>query len=205
LTSTYNSGEYFFDSLGADTINVLASGDSGLSFQDSIVIRPDTLNTLPPGQLKKAGSVRGVIRLGENDDSRTVIILVFGTNTWAAPDDSIGNFSLTKMAEGTYHVRILTTTPDYSPLDIEFHITAGADSVLGDTIRLPFKGIPVVTGLKLEYDTMMQIVTLSWNTPTTGRAVKGYNVYRRRADSTSFDRREGRGRCLVPDRQGRPH
>jgi len=183
-TVTNDSGRYHMDSLAADTINVLASGDSGLSFQDSIIIEPDTLNTIPPGQLKKAGSVRGVIRLGDSDDSRTVIILVFGTNTWAAPDDSIGNFSLANMAEGTYHVRFLTTTPDYSPLDMELQIRAGVDSMLADTIRLPFKGIPVVTGLTLEYDTMKQIVTLRWNRADTG-LVQGYNVYRQHVDSGS--------------------
>jgi len=44
----------------------------------------------------------------------------------------------------------------------------------------------VVQGLRFAYDTLKQIVTLTWNRPTNGRAVKSYNIYRKRSDSASF-------------------
>jgi hypothetical protein len=52
---------------------------------------------------------------------------------------------------------------------------------LPDFIRLPLK-IPTPTGFKISYDTLKQIVTLSWNKADTTR-VKGYNVYRQRIDT----------------------
>jgi hypothetical protein len=50
---------------------------------------------------------------------------------------------------------------------------------------MEYTGIPVPKGLRIEYDTMKQIVTLYWNTPTSGRTVSSYNVYRRNVDSNT--------------------
>jgi hypothetical protein len=84
-----------------------------------------------------------------------------------------------------YKVRILTATPNYSVMDTSLNITAGKDSVLADTIRLQFKGIPVVTGLKISYNTLKQIVTLTWIKADTS-LVASYNVYRRNVDSNTI-------------------
>lgn len=159
-TITNDNGEYSFDSLPGGYYNIYGDGDIGLSYNDSILINEDTSNSIPPDTLECAGSLRGVIRLQPGDDSRTVIILVFGTKAWTAPVDSIGNFTLASMAEGTYHVRILTTLDDYDPLDTNLIITSGVIDTLPDTIYLPFTGIPTPQGLTLAYDTLKQIVTL---------------------------------------------
>jgi len=109
-----------------------------------------------------------------------------GTNTWSAPDDSTGTFGVTGMAEGTYRVRILTTLDAYVPKDTVLRVTAGKVDTLTHDIVLQYTGIPVPSGLKISYDTLKQIVTLSWNKPVTGRKVAGYGIYRKRQDSTSF-------------------
>jgi hypothetical protein len=174
---TNDTGGYTIDSMPVDTYNVFGVGDSGLSYLDSVVVKPDS-QAKPSDTLGAAGSVRGVIRLQPNHDSRTVFMLFMGTQTWVAPDDSVGNFRLANMAAGKYRVRILTVTPNYQVMDTSLSVTAGRDSVLPDTIRLRFTGIPVPTGVRLSYDTLRQIVTLTWSKADTN-LVASYNVYRR--------------------------
>ena len=181
-TFTNDSGGYSFDSLPEGFYNIFGEGDSGLSYNDSFFVLEDTVNVFPDDTLENPGTLRGVVRLQPGDDSRTVIILMFGTKTWEAPTDSIGNFALVNMAAGSYHVRFLTTLDDYDPLDTNLIIRSGMDDTLSDTLYLPYTGIPVPTGLTLSYDTLKQIVTLTWNKCDTN-LVKGYNIYRKQSDS----------------------
>ena len=185
-TVTNDSGIYRLDSVPAGTYNVLAAGSGNLAYQDSIGVKTDTLTQVPADTLKAPGGLRGLIRLQPGDDARTVFMLFMGTNTWAAPDDSTGTFGVANMAEGTYRVRLLTTLDAYVPKDTVLSVTAGKVDSLTHDIVLQYTGIPVVGGLKISYDTLKQIVTLSWNKPTTGRKIAGYNLYRKRSDSTSF-------------------
>jgi DNA-binding beta-propeller fold protein YncE len=147
-------------------------------------VKTDSTTLAPPCTLKAEGSIKGVVQLENNGNVNTVFILFMGTNTFVTPNDSIGNFTASNLAEGKYAVKILTTLPDYdSPMDTSFAITAGVDAVLPDTLRLRYTGIPVPQGLRIEYDTMKQIVSLIWNRPTTGVPLSGYNIYRKHQDS----------------------
>jgi hypothetical protein len=183
-TVTNDSGVYKMDSVPAGTYNVLAAGSGNLAYQDSITVKTDTQTQVPPDTLNAPGGLRGLIRLQPGDDARTVFLLFMGTNTWGTPDDSTGTFRITNMAEGTYRVRILTTLDAYVPKDTVLSVTAGKVDSLTHDIVLQYTGIPVVGGLKIRYDTLKQIVTLTWNKPTTGRKVAGYNIYRKYQDSS---------------------
>jgi hypothetical protein len=185
-TVTNDTGGYAIDSLAADTFNLLASSGSFLGYKDSIDVKSDTTTLAPPCTLKATGSVSGVVRLEPGDNSTNVYILFMGTNTFVTPNDSIGNFIAANLAEGRYKVKIITTLPDYDPMDTSFTITAGVDAVLPDTLRLHYTGIPVARGLRIVYDTMKQIVTLIWDKPTTGVPLSGYNIYRKHQDSTQI-------------------
>ncbi len=181
-TITDKNGNYSIDSLSKGQYNILYSGDSGVAFNDSVYIDGDSITEELSDTLKDPGSIYGVVRLRPNHNSKTVFILVFGTNTFTVPMDSIGNFSLTGIAEGEYNVTILTTIPDYNTLDTSFNIISGKNDTLSDTIRLDYHGIPIPTGLKIEYDTMKQIVTLTWDQADTS-LVKGYHISRKHSDS----------------------
>lgn len=182
-TMTNETGGFHFDSLPADTYNILGSGSSGLSFRDSIAVAESAATIYTNDTLHPAGSIRGVIRLRPGDDSRSVFIIVLGTMTLGAPDDSIGNFSLGSMAGGVYRVRLLSTLGTYRPMDTLIAIQAGKDLALSDTIWLQYTGIPVPQGFQADYDSMLQVVTLTWNRPVAGRAIKGYNIFRKHRDS----------------------
>jgi sugar lactone lactonase YvrE len=56
---------------------------------------------------------------------------------------------------------------------------------LPHNIVLQYTGIPVVSGLKISYDTLKQIVTLSWNKLDTA-LVKSFNIYRTNVDSNTI-------------------
>ena len=184
-TTTNDTGGFLLDSMPEGYYNILGAGDSGISFNDSVFIQGDTTTEDLSDTLGEPGTLRGVVALQPGDDSRTVFILVFGTQSWTTPADSIGNFTLANMAEGTYHVRILTTLDDYDPLDTNLTVFSGVDTTLEDTIYLPFTGIPIPQGLTLTYDTMKQIVTLTWNACDTN-LVKGYNIYRKHSGLTAY-------------------
>jgi hypothetical protein len=182
-TTTDDKGNYTAK-LDTGTYNVLAAGDSGVVYQDSITVVKDSTVHPPADTLKAPGGLRGRVRLQPGDDARTVFILFLGTNTWSTPDDSTGKFTVTNMAEGTYRVRILTTLDAYMPKDTVLSVTAGKVDSLTHDIVLQYTGIPVPSGLKINYDTLKQIVNLSWNKSPTGRKVAGYNVYRQYMGST---------------------
>jgi hypothetical protein len=176
-TTTDTNGNYFI-TLNTGTYTVTASGDSGLAFTDSIiVIKTDTVRP-NPDTLKPAGSIRGVVRLEEGGDPRTIFILFMGTRTFTWPDDQFGNFTSGAMAAGHYRVRLITTTPDYLPLDDTLTVNAGHDDTLADTIVLKYNGIPVPKNVRIVYDTLKQIVNLSWDS-ASANLVSSYNIYRR--------------------------
>jgi hypothetical protein len=84
-----------------------------------------------------------------------------------------------ELAEGEYWVKFFSTLDKYSNLDTTFTIMAGEALNLPDSIVMPLK-IPVPTGFTLDYDTLKQIVTLSWDAMDPTK-VSGYNVYRQHA------------------------
>lgn len=179
-TVTDDSGKYSIDTLPAGIYNVLSDSGNNLAYTDSIIVVPDTSTTVDD-TIKAPGSLTGVIKMQAGDDARTCFIIVLGTYTFTAPNNAAGDFALANMAGGRYTVRILSTLDKYLPLDTSLSITAGLDSTLLDSIVLPLK-IPMPTGFKISYDTLKQIVTLSWDRMDPAK-VKGYNVYRKRTDS----------------------
>ncbi len=175
-TTTDANGNYAAK-LDTGTYNVLASGDSGVVYQDSITVIKDSTIHPPADTLKTPGGIRGRVRLQPGDDARTVLILFFGTNTWGAPDDSTGKFTVANMAEGTYRVRFLTTLDAYVPKDTVLSVTAGKMDSVGHDIVMEYTGIPGPTGLTVSYDTLRQTVNLAWTGADTS-LIAGYNVYR---------------------------
>ena len=175
-TATDAKGNYSIK-LDTGTYNVLASGDSGVVYQDSITVTKDSTINPPADTLKKPGGILGRVCLQPGDDARTVFILFMGTNTWSTPDDSTGKFTVANMAQGTYRVRILTTLDAYVPKDTVLSVSAGMVDSLAHDIVLQYTGIPGPTGLKVSYDTLRQTVILVWTGADTS-LIAGYNIYR---------------------------
>jgi uncharacterized protein (TIGR02145 family) len=175
-TTTDARGNYTAK-LDTGTYNILASGDSGVVYRDSITVARDSTIHPPADTLKTPGGIRGRVRLQPGADARTVFILFLGTNTFGTPDDSTGKFTITNMAQGTYKVRILTTLDAYVPKDTVLSVTAGMVDSLAHDIVLQYTGVPGPTGLTVSYDTLRQTVILAWTGADTS-LIAGYNVYR---------------------------
>nr|AEI30278.1 hypothetical protein LDC_03682 [uncultured microorganism] len=175
-TETDIDGLYGLTGLAEGTYNILIEKQGKMAYHDSVVIS-STINILSPDTIKDPGSLTGVVRMVGSDNSKTVLMFVIGTDRWIVPKDSIGNFTLSYMAEGTYNVRILSTLDTYTPLDTKFRIRAGINDTLRDTIRLGYTGIPLVTGLTAAYDTAAGNIRLAWD-PVDTSLIDGYILFR---------------------------
>ncbi|MBD3395446.1 MAG: hypothetical protein GF418_07445, partial [Chitinivibrionales bacterium] len=180
---TDDSGRFVFDStLDTGTYVIEATSGNDAVLIDSVAVQEqDTMLDLPPDTLRPAGALKGVIRLSEGGDPRKVFVLAFGIDRFASAD-SLGAFRFQNLAEAAYDLRIISSLDDYGVLDMPAVAVVSADTTDLDTLELPFTGIPTVKGLSLSYDTLRQIVTLTWNRADT-RLVSGYNVYRQHVDS----------------------
>jgi len=180
--TTDHNGRYCAGSLPAGAYNVLGLKGSARSFLDSVTVADHDTTHLPDDTLRAVGSVCGVVKL-VGDTTADIYVLALGAGTFATADTA-GHFCLSDMAPGVYHVRILTTLAGYGPTDTVLAAPRGTTATLGDTVWINSSVIPVPTGLTLEYDTMMQIVTLTWGRADTS-VVASYNVYRRNVDSNT--------------------
>jgi hypothetical protein len=181
--TTDDSGRYVFDStLDTGTYVIEASSGDNAVLIDSVTVEDaDTTLDLPPDTLKLVGALKGVISLSEGGDPRKVFVLAFGIDRFAAVD-SLGAFRFQNLAEAAYDLRIVSSRDVYGVLDLPAVPVISADTTDLDTIELPFEGIPTVKGLALSYDTLRQIVTLTWEQADTA-LVSGYSVYREHQDS----------------------
>lgn len=174
-TRTDSQGKYRIDPLPEGEYNVLGDLDGAVSYQDSILISERT-GRLATDTLAHPGSLLGWVRLEPNHDPRSVTVQVLGTNSYANVDTG-GRFLLSRLARGNYSLRVLANRPDYAPLFVTARIRSGFEDTLGDTLVPSYTGIPVVTGLHAEYDTLRGVVRLAWN-PVDYRDRSEYLVFR---------------------------
>jgi alpha-tubulin suppressor-like RCC1 family protein len=181
-TITDTNGIYRFDSLPSDTFNILGSGDSGLSYLDSIVVNADdSLTQIPPDTLKAAGSIRGSIKLSPGVDPRTVVVLFIGTLTWVIPYDSSGNFTVLNLAEGNYRIRVLDTLDNYSPKDTAIAVTSGKENLAPNPLSLVSTSTAVISvAAGSAYSLFLKADSTLW--------ACGYNVSGLLGDGTTMNR-----------------
>jgi hypothetical protein len=178
-TVTDNNGNYSFDtSLDAGTYVIEAASGNNAVLIDSVVVSAGpTPDTLPPDTLQPAGAIKGVVYLSEGGDPRKVFVLAFGIDRFTSVNAD-GSFKFSALARGNYNLRLISSLDDYDVLDTVGVPVLSADTTDLDTIRLPFTGIPTPRNLSVSYDTLMQIVALTWDS-ANANLVSSYNVYRR--------------------------
>ncbi len=176
-------GKFRFDSLGAGEYNMLGNLDSLASYNDSIPVDRETRN-LPSDTLDETGSITGFAALQPNHLASTATVEILGTTRFANVEES-GRFRFTGLAAGRYSIRLSTTLPEYTPLYTGFTVRAGTADLLPDTLRMQYTGIPVVTGLKVSYDTLSGVARISWK-PVSYSLLQDYGVFRDSAGSISL-------------------
>jgi hypothetical protein len=160
--------------------NVIAEQGDNKCLRDSIKVL-DTTEIANIGKLflSPAGSLEGRVTLSAGHDPRTVLILVFGTNTFAVPNGSDGAFVLKDMAAGRYAVRFMSTIAGYRSLDTVLAIKAGVIDTIKPAIRLNYVGVQKVSMADASWDSLLLKGEVSWHpVDSTQATIKGYNVYR---------------------------
>lgn len=173
LTYTTENGEIQLPDLPAGMYNAVASDGSGTAaLIDSIVYSANGKASVLSDTLKPMGVLRGRVVVQPQHSPQIAWIQVVGMGV-AANVDSLGRFEISLPA-GRATVYALTREAHYTPT---FQVVTAGTGVTRDLsdIRLIYTGIPVVTGLEVQYDSLSAIATVRWNR-STGRAIMGYLV-----------------------------
>lgn len=183
---TNTKGEYKLKNLPSGTYNIFGSKEGELVYRSSVEIKYDSAGKLLLDTLRDTlqlpGSLTGTISLMPGDDPRKVLVLILGSSYTFAPDTN-GKFTLENLPRGTYPVRFYHSLPDYEILDTVLTIISGKITNLANPIILKYKGIPAVNNVKTAYDSVKQIVQITWN-KAPRVTMKGYNVFRDNVDSS---------------------
>jgi hypothetical protein len=175
---TNDSGRFAFDTtiaLGTYVIEA-ANGTNGVLIDSVVIKSKDSTITLPPDTLKPMGVIKGKITLPEGGDPSKVFVLAYGIDR-AAHVQSDSTFTFPDLAEGTYTLKLFSTINNSGVIDTgKIKVTAAETTAVG-TINLDSIIIPTPKNLSFSYDTLNQLVTLTWNRYDTA-LVKGVNVYR---------------------------
>lgn len=185
VVKTDNQGRFGFDSVDVGTYVIeCTDGADNMALYESVTIENTNYSiTLPPDTLKPVGALRGKISMIDGGDYGNVFVLVFGIQRFTTVDAS-GYFILSDLAEGTYNLRIISGNENYSFLDTSSINVISGDTTNLDNIELPFIGTPEIRNLKVEYDTALQIATVTWNVSDISN-VEGFNIYRNNVQGVS--------------------
>ncbi|MEO7426861.1 MAG: hypothetical protein ABI036_16865 [Fibrobacteria bacterium] len=183
LTLTDAKGEFRLDSLKNGEYNILGSLDTLASYQDSLIVSGNT-KTLDADTLGPPGSITGYIALQPNHLASTATVEILGTQYYTNVSET-GEFRFSGLAAGAYSIRVSTTLPQYTQLYSGFRIRTGSTDTLADTLRMAFTGIPVITGLRVDYDTLNGVARVSWS-PVKYALLQDYALFRDNAQYTDL-------------------
>jgi hypothetical protein len=173
---TNDSGKFSFDSLDAGVYVIEADNGVLYGLIDSIVYsNPDsTLEVVDT--LWAPGVISGIVKFAQGGDPRAAFVVVWGLERLGQVQAD-GGFSLATMAAGAYTVRFIPLLSNYGIKDVPGVVVKPGEITALDTVVIPYTGIPIPIKPAIVYDTLKQLVTLSWNKADSAR-VRGYNVYR---------------------------
>lgn len=184
IDTTDTIGEYTFSGIKEGIYNIIARKDSLICLLDSIHIEKES--EIPNDTLENAGSLTAWVKLQPNHSPRTVIVQVIGTTEYYSNVDSTGQFTIKDIAAGFYQLRLETSQSlGYTATIASVRIRTGMNDTLFDPIELIYNGIPVVTGLKAEYDSRKSIITVKWDSIQYSDFYD-YAVYRDNSDSSEL-------------------
>ena len=99
--TTDNQGRFEIVDLPEGIYNLLAEKGSFILFQDSLLVT-STYTTLRDDTLECPSTLSGIVTIEPNHDPQSVTILLPGTGRWPVAADSLGRFTLTGLASGSW-------------------------------------------------------------------------------------------------------
>jgi hypothetical protein len=174
-TVTDKDGNYSFVVFKPDYYNIIAEKGTASCIQDSIPVFTDSRVVVDNDTLRISGKLSGVVRLMPGDDKSRTVILIPGTNVYAVPSDTSGNFEMPLLPEGSYALQIFTTLDGYCVFDTNVIIREGGQTHVD--ITLPSVNAPSIANLIATYDSSTMYASLSWPMPDTSKFF-AYALYR---------------------------
>lgn len=160
-TKSNSSGMFAFQVKNNGSFNLLATSGNHFAFKKSISINTDSIIKLPDEKLLEGGSVRGTVNLQYMNNHSSAVIVFPGTNIYAVPTDSLGNFFISKIASGTYNVRFLSMTEGFAAIETTLTVISGKETSI-TPVLVPKKRYPVIENFKVDYNQLTMNATLSW-------------------------------------------
>jgi hypothetical protein len=168
-------GRFGFTTNAPGVYNLLAKTGGLYAMHSKVHLSTRAQVILDNETLSAPGLLSGRVHLQGASDHSNVFVLLMGTNVYAQPADSSGSFTIAKLAEGSYTLRILTVKNDYAPSETTVTVTSGKQTVL-PCVELQKQYIPTIDSLSVEYDPVMERVVLKWPQVDTAR-IKNYTIY----------------------------
>lgn len=162
-TTSDESGYFGFTVESSGKYNLLAAGNDLYALRKAVPVNASQSMELPEEVLRDPGSLSGSVRLQSMEDHRSAVILLIGTNTYAAPDNADGAFSLPELAGGVYDLRVMSTESGFSVVDTEVTVVSGEATALPEIV-LEQKRVPQIDEFTVAYDPVMMVATLFWST-----------------------------------------
>jgi hypothetical protein len=200
-TVTDTRGRYVFDSIDPGVYNIEGRKVDGTDTLSAMHrrIRHDTLTITDVGRdtLKAPGKISGSVDFNSSN-KMGVTVFVPGTSFIAITDNS-GAFCISYVPPDTYEVAYsyygYLTAYDSA---VVVHANTTTFLPVKHLVRDPSVPPPAPTGLRALYDTLMGIVTISWN-DLRDSTVAGYIVFRKDTTRPADEPTQITGPLLVTD------
>lgn len=133
---TDSLGNFSFDSIAAGqyVIECLDGQGNGALIDSIRIDHPDSATELATHTLKPLGSVTGQIQMPESLNASLIRVMAYGLDRAIVPD-SMGAFSISGLAEGTYSLRIQVFSGE--GMDIRNVAVSSGDTVIQNSLVLP--------------------------------------------------------------------
>jgi phosphohistidine swiveling domain-containing protein len=180
------NGKFTIDSVDTGIYVIEGISGNNMVLIDSIHKTCQDLGIAVSDTLKPAGAIKGFVKMAKGGNPSGTLVLAYGVNRFASVDSN-GSFKFSTLARGRYNlsVRPLATAVNYGNLDTSAVPVKTGDTTNMDTLSLPYIVTPWARNVKTGYDSLKEIVTVTWSGADKDTVVY-YNVYKKHSDSDTI-------------------
>lgn len=182
-THTNEHGEFDYSMLVDGNYNFMYEKSGLHGRTEAVLVKDGATDNVISDTLEIPGGIIGIATLLPQHDNREIYVLIIGSNRFTIAD-SLGNFEINSLAKGNYNLKFLTSENNYGVIDTSVEVMAKEVSIITDTVKIPYIGLPIPENITAFYDTLEQKVSLYWDAVSSNK-LSGYNIYRKSVmDST---------------------
>lgn len=183
--TTDSVGEYNFSTVQNGSYNLQIEGDDKRAFRKNVVVTNGEISENIVDTLLQTGGVQGVVQYQYEENHEGIFLIFLGTERYTTTVDAAGNFAIDNLAEGEYHVKILTESKEYENVERIFSVHSSKTNVLKDTVTLSYIGIPTPQNVTVSYNDLLQEAVVRWD-GVQSDDLYGYYLYRLDRASGAF-------------------